>query len=269
MSLRKEVIRRLTQIRKETVESCEECDDGYILTEEGDLITCQCMQVFVYLMELVKSKIPQEYWCLSLSDLVSVDETYIKLVKHYTNRMSTAIKKSMGVIFYGANGIGKTSLMCHIGKLAVASGYKVQYFTVQQYIDAVKGDSPIVKEYTDCEIILLDEMDKVYAKKGSDYVTKTLEDFIRRSLSSGKVIIACTNNSDMDEFSQMFGDSTVSMLKRHSKFLEIAGEDYSDQLHDSWWEDLDEDYDYFCPEIVEKAEFMHTSVEAQEDEEWA
>jgi len=225
------------------------------------------MVVFLYLMELVKAKVPMSYWCLSLDSLKGIDDAYKQIVLFYLGRLEKAIRKSMGLIFFGTNGIGKTSLMCEIGKEAIVRGYVVQYFTVQQYVDAVKGDSPIVREFQDADMILLDEMDKVYIKKGSSYVGKSLEDFLRRSISSGRAVIAGTN-FDEETFTNTFGDSTVSMLKRHSKFLEVEGEDYSDTLYNSWEDMLDEDYDFYCDSIVKMATRLHEFVEERENEAW-
>lgn len=265
--LRLEVKDRLLEIRKYTVDACDLCVDGYLSSEmPGELNPCKCMKVFLYLMELVKSKIPMDYWCLTLDEL-RVEERYKRLVQFYLERIEKAIAKAKGIIFFGANGIGKTSLMCEIGKEAIACRRKVQYFTVQQYIDGIKGDSPIIQEYSDTDMILLDEMDKVYIKKGSSYVGKALEDFLRRSIPNGKAVIACTNY-DIGTFSKTFGDSTVSMLKRHSKFLEIEGEDFSDELHDSWEDSLEENYDFYCSAIVEKAEQLHSRVEEADREAW-
>lgn len=267
MALRLEIKNHLLEIRKSTVDACDICNDGYLSSEiPGELNPCRCMRVFLYLMELVKSKIPMDYWCLTLDEL-QVDEEHRMLVQFYLEHLDKALARAMGIIFFGANGIGKTSLMCEIGKEVIARGRRVQYFTVQQYIDGIKGDSPIIQEYNDTDMILLDEMDKVYIKKGSSYVGKALEDFLRRSVSSGRTVIACTNY-DVDAFSRTFGDSMVSMLKRHSKFLEIEGEDYSDTLHDSWEDSLEEDYDFYCSTIIEKAEQLHSHVEEANREAW-
>lgn len=267
MALRPEVRRHLLEIRKHTVEACDLCEDGYLPPEiPGELNLCRCMRVFLYLMELVKSKIPMDYWGLTLNEL-QVDEEYRIFVEFYLERLDKALARALGVIFFGTNGIGKTSLMCEIGKAVITHGRRVQYFTVQQYIDGIKGDSPIIQEYINADMILLDEMDKVYIKKGSSFVGKSLEDFLRRSLSSGKSIIACTNY-DIDAFSKTFGDSTVSMLKRRSKFIEIEGEDYSEALHDSWETVLDMDYDFYCPAIIEKAEQLHQCLEGVDREAW-
>lgn len=268
MDLRREVSEKLLDIKRNTVESCEICGgDGYLPPEDMGLLNpCKCMIVFLYLIELVKSKIPMDYWRLTLDDL-QVKRQYKQFVNYYIERMDKAVRRSLGVILFGANGIGKTSLMCEIGKEAVVRGYRVQYFTVQQYIDAVKGDSPIVKEYSDTNVILLDEVDKVYIKKGSSYVAKALEEFLRRMVSFGRTIIACTNY-DEETFTQVFGDSTVSMLRRHSKFLEVEGSDYSNELQDSWESMLDDDYNFYSDSILDMAVRLQRSMEDSEREAW-
>ena len=251
MALNPDAKSKLLDILKCTVEACTECEGGYLLDDTGETVPCRCMRVFLYLMELVKAKIPADYWSLTLDEL-QIDKAYTGFVHYYLARLEKALSRSLGVIFFGANGIGKTSLMCEIGKETIVRGYTVQYFTAQQFVDAAKEGGPILREYQSGQILLLDEIDKVYVKKGSNFVTKTMEDFLRRSISAGKTVVACTNYDEAG-FSEAFGDSTMSMLRRHSKFFEIEGKDYSDKLYDSWDSLLDSEYSFYTEEIERMA----------------
>jgi len=218
-------------------------------------------------MELVKANIPYDYWCLSLGTLELVEDRYTRLIEHYIDRIDGAFSKAMGIVMFGSNGIGKTSMMCEIGKAGIVRGYTVRYFTAQQLVDCMKDDTKAVEKYYNADVLLVDELDKVYIKRGSSYVTKSVEDFLRKSISSGKTVIMCTNYDD-DDMSKVFGDSVISMLKRHSKFLEIEGEDYSDVLHDSWVDQLDSEMDYYCEAIVGMADQLQEYTENQENESW-
>ena len=161
-----------------------------------------------------------------------------------------------GLMLHGANGTGKTSLMCEIGKGATARGYKVQYFTAQQYIDVRNGQSTLELLHDSAKFILLDEIDKVYIKQSTGFTTKALEEFIRRALSESKCVLICTN-LDRKEFADTFGDSVASMIKRHMRVVDVVGEDYSDILHDAWSERMENpEYDYFSESIVEMAQLF-------------
>ncbi len=264
MKIRGEVFSQLEDIKKTTVGSCLVCDSvGYLEPEvPGEINPCECMTVFRYIMALVLAKIPIDYWALSLDDL-RIDINYKKFVKHYISNLSGAKARGLGIIFFGTNGIGKTSMMCMVGKAAVEQQIPVQYFTVQQYVDAKKSDSPLIGEFESGKLILLDEMDKVYIKQNSSFVPKTVEEFLRRMLSTNKMIIACTNY-DQEAFAETFGDSTVSMLKRKSKFMDIEGVDYSDTLQGSWDDLLISRYDYYQSGIVTVAKrYIKLNLEAE------
>jgi len=264
VKIRDEVFSQLEDIKKATVGSCLVCGSaGYLGSEvPGKVNPCKCMAVFRYVMALVLAKIPMDYWALSLNDL-TIDIDYKKLIKHYIKNLSGAKARGLGIIFFGTNGIGKTSMMCMVGKAAVIQQIPVQYFTVQQYVDAKKSDSPLIGEFESGKLILLDEMDKVYIKQNSSFVPKTVEEFLRRMLSVNKMIIACTNY-DQETFAGTFGDSIVSMLKRRSKFVDVEGMDYSNTLQGTWDDLLISSYDYYQGDIVPAAErYIKLNLEAE------
>jgi len=253
--MRPEVYEQLISLRAELVDNHKPCSGtGYLEPENpGELNPCKCMRVHSYLCGLIESKIPRDYWWLNVDDL-EVDEKFKKLSRWFVSRLGNAVENGLGLLFMGTNGIGKTSMQCAIGKEAVVAGYTVQYYTAQQYIEACKSKDPtILTEYESAQIILLDELDKVYVSKGSDFVKRTLEDYLRRMTSEGKSMIICTNG-DADYLAKTFGDSTLSALQRHLKFTPVTGTDFSETLQNRWKSLMDEDKTYFSPEIVDPAE---------------
>jgi DNA replication protein DnaC len=214
------------------------------------------MQVFIYVMSLVLSKIPRDYWALKLDEL-QIAEKYLNLVGYYIENLQGAVAHAKGLIFHGSNGIGKTSLMCEVGKAAVAAGYTVQYFTAQQYIDTKNDKNQDFKSYESSQFILLDEIDKVYINQKTGFATKTLEEFIRRSLTAGKCMLICSN-LDRDEFTEIFGDSLTSMVRRHMRVVDVVGSDFSSNLYDGWSDQMESHtYDYFSESIIEMAEILN------------
>lgn len=260
--MREELLDKMRSLKSDLVDSCSICSGNGFYEDS----LCNCRIIQRYLNLLIEAKIPIEYWELALDGLTEVKPVQILNVANiYISKLYTATQKSLGLLFMGPNGRGKTAIQCAIGKAAIVKGYSVQYFTAQQYVEAVKAkDSDILEEYESGKLILLDELDKVYVAKGSNFVMKTIEEFLRRMISGGVAFIICTNFSESD-LGSMFGDSTLSMLGGHLRFLILDGEDYrrTHQASD-WLSRLDKDIDYHNPHIVEFATMLHER-ETQED----
>ena len=255
--MRKEIMDEMVRLKAQLVDNHEPCEGhGWLMPlEDGTNNPCECMTVFHYLNALIETKISHDYWWLDIEDL-EMGQKYITLCNWFVKRLDKAVKHALGLMFLGANGIGKTSMQCAIGKYAVVAGYNVQYFTAQQYIESRKmEDDTLTKEYESGQIILLDELDKVYIKSRSNYVTKTLEDFMRRKTSAGAVFIICTNH-DAKTLEDVFGQSTMSMLQRHLRFVDVTGDDYSLKLQTRWDSLMEEDRDYYDTHIMSMAKLL-------------
>ena len=255
----KEMKDSLYAIRDKIVGLHAQCDGTGIVCTNDDFEECICMKVFRYAKALIVARIPRAYWTLSLSKMTKVDAHYRKFVQMYLQRFDTALEKGLGVFFLGVNGIGKTALACEIAKTALMRQKSVLYITAQYYIDTLYVTDDAVAPFLDRDVIIFDELDKAYIKEGSTFVPRKVEDFLRRSLSAGAVIILCTNmneeSSDPNEetIATTFGESLVSMLKRQIKFVHMDGEDVSNSLHSGWMSRLKEDYDFFSPDLVKAA----------------
>jgi DNA replication protein DnaC len=248
-----EMFKELRSIRREIILNHDECKgSGFVELPPGNNYQlCICSRVFSYIKELVYAKIPRTYWTFKLSNL-EIDNSYKKFIQTYLANFDNAIAKALGIIFLGPNGVGKTAMMCEIAKSVIAFGYVPFYTTAQGYIDSTKGFESKIPFHPDARVILIDEMDKAYIKEGSDYVPKTFEDFLRSSISNGKVVIAASNE-DEKGLESLFGESTLSMIKRHLKIIPVSGEDFSKERQDSWLAMLKEKVNWFHPNIVEVA----------------
>ena len=264
--MRKKLLEQMWELKEDLVDTCDTCGGSGIA---GDGDECGCRVIQRYLNRLIEAKIPIEFWELSFDDLTEVrPEKLVDASRHYVSKLRVAVKKSLGMLFMGPNGRGKTSLQCAIGKEAIVRGYSVQYFTAQQYIEAVKvKDSELLEEYESGQIILFDELDKVYLAKGSNFVAKTLEEFLRRMISGGVAFIICTNLTD-ESLTSMFGESTMSMLRGHLRFMLMAGSDYRKTQNADWMDRLEEEIDYHGDHIVESAYMMEQREQQEDSDVW-
>ena len=213
------------------------------------------MKVFRYLKRLHEAGIPKEYWTLHLDEL-QVPWKYREHVKGFLREHRNALDKGSGMLFLGSNGIGKTSLMMEVGKHFALVGYRVCYMTVQKYINQKFTDYPI--DISSYDVVLLDELDKAYAKPGSDYMPKTFEELVRQIVSLNKVSVMASNSTSSD-IQEMFGNSVFSALKRKIQIIPMKGDDFSNLLQKEWDERLTRPLDLFHENITKLAVHLGNS----------
>lgn len=227
-----------------------------------------CGAVQYYLSELIAAKIPTEYWELSIDALSDVrPESTLDIARKYIVALDRAVRRSLGIMLIGENGRGKTAIQCAIGKAAVAKGIRVQYFTAQQYVEAVKArESELLAEYESGQLLLVDELDAVYIAHNSVFVPKMIEEFLRRMFSRGAALVICTNTGP-EHLGALFGTSTMSAITGHLKLLPLfGGSDFRDTQQSDWDRQLERDVDYFHPHIVELATALRAHEIAEESE---
>jgi DNA replication protein DnaC len=192
---------------------------------------------------------------------LEIDESYKKFIRMYFENFDNALAQALGIIFLGPNGVGKTAMMCEIAKEAIVRGVVPYYITTQRYINmAMRSGPEILARMTgDTKMVLLDEVDKAYIKEGSDYVPKAFEDFLRATISSGRIVIAASNEDEAG-LESLFGQSTLSMVRRHLKVVPVAGPDFSDGRQDNWSKMLKEKMDWFHSNIVKMANERHANL---------
>jgi DNA replication protein DnaC len=245
-----EEFKYLKGLREEIVGKHKMCDGkGYV---KGG--ACTCSRVYSYIKDLTSAAIPRTYWAFKLSELV-VDEAHKRFLKTYFDNFDNASMQALGFIFLGPNGVGKTAMMCEVGKEAIVRGMGVFYTTAQKFINLSYRDDRLRNLLLgpDIQVILLDEVDKAYIKEGSDFVPKTLEELLRSGISAGRIVVAASNE-DEQGLETMFGSSTLSMIKRHLKIIPVTGDDFSEGRQDSWTKMLKDKVDWFHPNILEMAE---------------
>jgi len=245
----------LQRIKNKTIRVCEECVDGWL--QKGDsIIECECRKVFMFLKELVYARIPQEYWHLKFRKL-ELDKLVRMEFNRYFGDFEIAFEKGLGFCMMGTNGTGKTSLLAEIGKFSVREGINTIYTTAQDYINyKMLNDYDNIERIENADVILFDEIDKPYQKKGSDYVLSQLENFLRNILPKNKVLNIATNWTEK-EIKHYLGDSVFSIMLRKLKFISVLGEDISEDLQNNWDRRLESGkINYLNEHFIKMAETM-------------
>ena len=249
IELNKKDIVYLNKIKEKIVRTHKKCNGrGYIF--EKETVTCECMKILSYLIDLRKSNIPMNYWNLNLNDL-KINSGYISQVNHYIQHLDNAIDQGVGLFFScNTRGVGKTSLACEIGKAAIKKRYYVYYDLMQNIVsDKFTNSQEIIKKIKESELVIIDELDKVAMKKESN-LSIQIENFLRDILPTGKTIIMCSN-MDLKEIEEKMEIS--SLIKRYIKIIEMEGKDYSEQKNSNLDNLLTTEFDYFSENMINSA----------------
>lgn len=256
--------KHMLELKEEIVGTCEVCGGRGFTLDDGYDNSCDCQLVFRFIRKLVLAGISPEYWTLTYDDLLFAD-VYKNILSVYVRRLRAATQKGLGLFLIGENGIGKTLILSLIGMDAISKGYRVQYITQQRYLDWISPrevDKRRVElaRLESAQIILFDELGKGYQKQDSLYVPAKIEEFLRRKLSEGVAVSACSNY-ELEHLEDMLGSSTLSVMERHLKFIKMEGLDRSPERQDNWLAELESSFDYFHPAIVDLARRMDANNE--------
>ena len=126
-------------------------------------------------------------------------------------------------------------------------------FRSQKYITACYHSEQ--SEYSGYKILIVDEIDKAYIKEGSDYVPKMIEELFRKSISNGKIIITASNESEQG-LKEIFGESTMSLIKRYLDIVPMEGNDRSESMQERWINSLKNKIDLGTNKNIEKMAFL-------------
>ena len=230
---KKSEVKFLRKLSEQTIGECKRCRDGWKKSNISS--ECECRKVFIYLKELLYANIPQEYWNLQLKKLKIQPITILGNIEKYLSHFDTAVSSGLSFAFLGENGIGKTSLLAEIGKVAVLRGLDVVYLTAQEYINykMLNNYEAIERIEERSDVILMDELDKPYKKAGSDYVLTQLENFFRSTLPKNKMVHIASNSSQED-IRKKLGNSVYSIMNRKMRFLTLEGRDLGGGISKDW-----------------------------------
>jgi len=239
----------LVWLKEQTIDRCKVkgCNTGRIV-KNGDY--CTCYKAFKWLVHLVGSNIPKDYWTLELSEL-EIPDSIKGVVIEGLNNYEAMMEQGLGFIFTGTNGIGKTSLLCEIGKFFLRKYKKVFYTLGDQLVRSAMNPDLLNTTYDwdYFDVILIDEFEKIYIKAQSDYSIKEIEKFLRSTIPYGKVVCIATNSTE-DELIEQFGVSPVSAFRGNLKFVNFIQADKRVKLQDAWMDRLKKREDLLNNKII-------------------
>ncbi|MCK2000066.1 ATP-binding protein [[Brevibacterium] frigoritolerans] len=151
------------------------------------------------------------------------EKNFEKFTKH---------QKPGNLLLFGDPGNGKTSFACLIGSYFLKMNKKVYFSTAEDFLNAIynKRIDPmqIAGEY---DLLILDEFFNEY-HTDTQWAKKKLKE-IMKVRDENKLMTICTSNGNPKEFSLLYGESIMSLLKGtfFNFYLERDGDGRVENMH--------------------------------------
>lgn len=245
----------LGTLKERVLGECEICDHTGHKLAKGEkqkgawtkTIACSCLKKFRRFKEYYKARMPETYWRLDEKNFKG-DRSALKTALKYCDNMDNAIKHGLGILFWGDNGNGKTTLSCIIGKYAIKCGYTILYGTLQSYLNMIMdsfGSDNQTEKVRDLikgvDLLIIDELGKEHIKKneatGTVFGLSEFEQFLRFREGNKKAMIALSNMRPQ-QLETRYGSSISSLFQGMMKPIEVSGTDMRRTLKAKSWDTL-------------------------------
>lgn len=198
---------------------------------------------------LSKMGVPKHLYNFTLDDMddLGMDERrkVIDYVKKYVENLDYAFDNNIGIFFYGANGVGKSTLASLIVKEAYRRRYKAKRCTFTEYITEFSktwntdraehgGEDDALglfyHNFKAVDFLVIEELGK---ERESELALTTLEDLLRYREEKGLPTIICSNLSPK-KVEERYAKSNFSLLRGNFQAIQLKGEDLRPNKHSNF-----------------------------------
>lgn len=179
--------------------------------------------------------LPRRFWDSSLKYVTEVNNTK-GIIERYTRLLPQFVKAGVGLMLWGANGRGKTSIMAVIGKEAKRNGLSVFFYeSASLKADVINKvmfseTSSVWDRAKNVDILLLDDLGKG-VQDSTGFGARLIDELLRYRYSRMKVTIITTNmppSSVKDELKI----STIHTMKESIIPMSVEGVDFREAKKD-------------------------------------
>lgn len=167
-------------------------------------------------------------------EFVKVNESAVRnleIIKSYAKKFDDLLDDGTSLILCGKKGTAKTRMACELLKDLSKQGYEVHYCCVQDFFDNVQNSyenkdistASIVKELTDCDLLVIDEIGK---QKGSEFEQRQLFKVLNKRYNDVLPTVLISN-LNIDAISNYIGEYAVDRLRENGgKLLTFEWDSY-------------------------------------------
>lgn len=192
--------------------------------------------------DLIRMRLPERYWNASF-EVISEGKHKV-VADRFLSKLPELMAQGMGVLLWGDNSMGKTSVAAVIAKQARRLGFTVLFLRTSEL---VRGDlrrewySPdrsksVYDRAKEVDLLVLDDLGKEHhAASGYEvgYATDLLEDLIRDRVARMKSLVVTTNidpatigkKSDDDDL-QLYKKSMREVMKGSVFPVKVEGKNF-------------------------------------------
>lgn len=178
-----------------------------------------------------ESNIPVEYWDVSIKNFPG-NKLIVSTFDDYTRDLNKSYIEGRSICLCGTHGVGKTTLLSSILKVATIKDYSCLYTTLSDIVNAITSNSEeksiIKKELNTVDFLVIDEFDSRFigSENAGDLFARTLENIFRtRSQNKLPTLLATNSPNVLSIFSGQLKASLDSLFSGYIESITILGKD--------------------------------------------
>lgn len=176
-------------------------------------------------------RMPERYWKADFKGIHDEDTSHV--VKRYMEDIHENLDEGVGLMFWGNNGIGKTSAACVVAKAVRRTGASVLFTTAENLRTAVISKE-VFSDFQSTEqrastvdLLVLDDLGKEHV--GSTGWNETYWENLFRLRGATKKSTLVTCNVDPDGLKKKYHASMLEVMKETIYPIMVSGENRRDE----------------------------------------
>lgn len=162
------------------------------------MVDCRCLTKLKKYVSYESSGITQEWWNFNISDIEEdFEKKILKDIKWFINNTKQCLVNKTQFLFFGSNGVGKTTMSILMAKGVIDLGYKALIINSKDLIDYLYNGN--IHIFDDIDFLVIDELDKIRKNVVEDFCSEMI------SLMDKKTLVLISN-LDMSQLKIKFPD---------------------------------------------------------------
>jgi DNA replication protein DnaC len=172
-------------------------------------------------------RIPERYRSATIKNIS--DEKVREVIYGYMKNLDENLSQGRGFLFWGLNGVGKTSAAVVIAKEARVRMYPCLFITAEslRQLSVMRERDSLFTKAHDISLLILDDLGKEHS--GATGATERLFENLFRVRSASKLATIVTTNMDIKAMHATYKISMMEVIKSCLLPLRFKGENHRDR----------------------------------------
>jgi DNA replication protein DnaC len=176
--------------------------------------------------DLLRARIPKRYWEARLAD---AQETVQLIARRYIANFVVMRERGVGLLLWGPNGVGKTSIAVVLGKEYRRRGHSLLFLEAAEIKGAVinsemfDDDQTLWERAKSVDVLMIDDLGKG-VQDSTGFGARVLDELIRHRNANKRVTFISTNMT-LKAIEDELKASTMHSLKECIFPVRVVGDD--------------------------------------------